>query len=313
MESRHDVLPRTGDSLGLTSFGPTSPASTEQPRRRAQAEFPPLDEHLVVPEITRDEVVKGRKVVAMAGDPEHADAQAGLTFLLRAHVQPGRIVSTELLTRVSKGSDFATDVCIRKEGIDPTTGKRYLEEVSFEIVNEQRLSLITDKADELARRGVRRIFAIFVKKSTIGEWSKKQRKFVILNPKTLLEDPVFVRPIVFSSLIDGALTDQEVARALVAKNNPVIVELRQQSEAKGRKQGIDEGRKQGIDEGRKQGIDEGKLRERRETLVELLAEKFGPVAPRWKKRIDAADFEELRNLLRRLVSSNSISSVFAKR
>ena len=77
----------------------------------------------------------------------------------------------------------------------------------------------------------------------------------------------------------------EVARALVAKNNPVIVELRQQSEARGRKQGIDEGRKQGIDEGRKQGIDEGrkqgidegKLRERRETLLELLVEKFGPV------------------------------------
>ncbi len=36
-------------------------------------------------------------------------------------------------------SDFATDVCVRKDGVDPETGGRYLEELSFEVAHTQSL------------------------------------------------------------------------------------------------------------------------------------------------------------------------------
>lgn len=64
--------------------------------------------------------------------------------------------STELLTRVGPKSDFATDLCIRREGIDADTGRRYLEELAFEVVSEQPLRDITDKTEDLLARGVRR-------------------------------------------------------------------------------------------------------------------------------------------------------------
>jgi len=46
--------------------------------------------------------------------------------------------STDLLTRAGPGSDFATGTCIRRSGIDPRTGSRYLEEVAFESSTSSR-------------------------------------------------------------------------------------------------------------------------------------------------------------------------------
>ena len=40
---------------------------------------------------------------------------------------------------------------------------------------------ITDKAEDLAHRGVRRVFAIFVKTGHVSEWSKDDGKFVSLD------------------------------------------------------------------------------------------------------------------------------------
>ena len=75
---------------------------------------------------------------------------------------PGYAASTHLLTRYGPWSDFATDVCVRRQGRDPETGTRYLEEVCFEVVDAQ------SNADVIAR-GVRRIFGIFVKGIGIGD------------------------------------------------------------------------------------------------------------------------------------------------
>lgn len=323
MDARHDGGSPTLDVQTQASFETSVSSRKNAQKNLRKKSFPPVDDHLVVPEVTRDEMIKGRKVIAMAALPPHADAQVGLGFLLTAHVAPGYIPSSELLTRVSEGSDFATDVSIRKEGTDPQTGQRYLEELSFEIVNEQRMRDVTDKAGELARRGVRRIFAIFVKRGEIGEWSQKQRKFVVLDKDAHFVDPALVRPIVFKALIDHALAEVEVVKALAAKNNPEIVRIRQVSMEAGRKQGLNEGRKQGINEGRKQGInegrkqglqegiDEGKLNGRRETLLEQLEEQFGNVPAPWEARIRAANIDELRLWSKRLLASASIDEVFS--
>jgi hypothetical protein len=103
-----------------------------------RADFPRLDDHLVVPEVTRDEVIKGRRVVAMPAAPPHGDQHFRLDYVVAAHVAPGYEGSTDLLTRMGKKSDFATDACIRKTGTDPATGTRYLEEIAFEVVSRGR-------------------------------------------------------------------------------------------------------------------------------------------------------------------------------
>src|SRR3954452_24271671 len=127
--------------------------------------FPPVDEHLVEPEVTRDEIIGGRRVVAFPADAPHADQHDRLQYVLHAHIAPGYVASVDLLTRFDQKSDFASDACVRREGVDPQTGKRHLEELAFEVVSEQREQDVSEKVPRMHRRGVRRIFAIFIRAS----------------------------------------------------------------------------------------------------------------------------------------------------
>lgn len=299
MDTRDDGRSQVLDVQAPAGFDAPSTSAPDKRAKTSKKSFPPVDAHLVVPELTRDEIIKGRKVVAMPALPPHADAQTSLGFLISAHVKPDYIPSTEMLTRVSEGSDFATDVSVRKRGIDPATNERYLEELSFEVVNEQRLRNVTDKADELAKRGVRRIFAIFIKRDEVGEWSSELRKFVIVDKNAALIDEALVRPIPFKALIEQALADDEVVKALVAKKNPEIMRLQELNLTKGR------------DEGLKQGLVDGRLDGRRETLLEQLEEQFGQVPNTLITKVRAAGIDELRIWSKKLLSSDSIEEVFS--
>ncbi|UQA57601.1 hypothetical protein [Polyangium aurulentum] len=186
--------------------------------------LPPVDEHLVKPEVTRDEVVRGRRVVALPALPPHADLHHTIDRVVGTHLCPGYVGSVDLLTRLTAGSDFATDTSVRKAGIDPATGDRHLEEIAFEVVHEQSLREVTERGEDLCARGVRRFFAVLVKKGEIrelhaGRWTTLERNDAI-------EDPCFVRPIAVGELLEAAQADDAVARALIAKKNPVIEELR---------------------------------------------------------------------------------------
>ncbi|MCP4664367.1 MAG: hypothetical protein GY856_53975, partial [bacterium] len=94
------------------------------------------DDRLARPE-TGEEYIDGQCIQAMAGEAAHADPQCDLAYVVRACVAKDYVASTELLTRTDEGSDFATDVCVRRRGTDPQTGGRYLEEVSFEVAHSQ--------------------------------------------------------------------------------------------------------------------------------------------------------------------------------
>jgi hypothetical protein len=140
--------------------------------------FPRVDDHLVEPEVTRDEIIGGRRVVASPAHPPHAKQQTKLDYVLEAHVAPGYTAATDLLTRHAKESDFATDTCIYKDDIDPETGARYLEEIAFEIVAEQTERDAAEKAIVMCRRGVRRIFALFIKgPRRVCEWSPESQSW----------------------------------------------------------------------------------------------------------------------------------------
>jgi hypothetical protein len=298
------VAESSARSLGQSSEAPRRQAPVQAPG--APASFPPVDQHIVQPEVTYDEIIRGRKVSAMTALYPHAEAQNTLAFLIAPHVKPGFRALTELLTRAAVGSDFGTDVCVCREGTDPETGSRYLEEISFEVINEQRIGDITDKAEDLVTRGVRRVFGIFIKKAQVCEWSKEQNKFVALDKDGSIEDPLFIRPIAIKALIDYAQSEDEVARALILKGNSAIEAFKQDV----RKQAADEGRKQGLDEGRKRGLDEGKLDGRRETLLEQANDRFGSVPADVEAKIRSANLEQLRQWSKRLLLETSMDDVF---
>jgi hypothetical protein len=185
--------------------------------------FPRVDDHLVQPEVTRDEIIGGQRVVASPAKPPHANQHSRLDYVLQAHTAPGYVAATDLLTRHDRSSDFATDACIYKDGVDPETGARYLEEVAFEVVSEQNESLVTEKASRMHQRGVRRIFTVWVKgQQRVCEWSPESRSWQPLDQSASIEDPLLVAPLSVAALLDAAEADDAVAEALIAKGNPVL-------------------------------------------------------------------------------------------
>jgi hypothetical protein len=210
--------------------------------------FPGVDDHIVRPE-TREEMVRGELIYAAPAHPEHADCHATLDRVTGTHVAPGYIVSSDLLTRFGPKSNFATDVCVRKEGIDPETGNRHLEELAFEIVNEQSLRHITIRAEDIIGRGVRRLIVIFVKKGTVTEWSPAEHRFVPLPLDGALEDSTLAQPIPIRAMLDAAAARQAVAAAVWAQDDPWILERKQELSQQGLEQGLEQGRQQGLEQG----------------------------------------------------------------
>jgi len=187
-------------------------------------------QHLVEPEVTRDEIIGGRRAVAMPAREPHADQHGELQYVLRAHVAPGYLASVDLLTRFDVKSDFASDACVRKAGADPQTGTRYLEEIAFEVVSEQRQQDASEKALEMRRRGVRRIFAVFIKSRQICEWS--EGGWETLDPASRIEDSCLAQPMAVAALLDAAVADDAVVEALAAKGNPATRRLEAAGKAK---------------------------------------------------------------------------------
>ena len=179
--------------------------------------FPRLDDHLVEPEVTRDEMVGGVRVIASPVEVPHATQQGQLNYLVRAHVIPGYRVAMELLTRFDQDSDFATNVCVFKDGLDPATGHRYLEEIAFEVMFEQSEDLVKEKALRMHRRGVRRIFMIWCEDQRVCEWSPELQDWRPLEARAQIEDSCFILPLNTAALFDDEAADNAVARALIAK------------------------------------------------------------------------------------------------
>jgi hypothetical protein len=214
---------------------PADSASPSSLRLPDPSAFPRVDDQLVRPE-TREELVRGRAVLAMPAKASHADRHHAVDFLTGGCIAPGYVGSSDLLTRAGEGSDFATDTCIRREGIDPATGARYLEELAFEIVAEQSLRDITERAQDLSARGVRRVIAIFVKTDEVREWSRELDDWIILDPNGTLEDRTLATPLPVHALLDRAAATRAVVQGLKAKQDPAILEIEHAGLEKGRAQ-----------------------------------------------------------------------------
>jgi hypothetical protein len=242
--------------------------------------FPPVDEHLVEPEVTRDEIIGGRRVVAFPAEAPHADQHGDLQYVLRAHVAPGYVASVDLLTRFDQNSDFASDACVRREGVDPQTSRRHLEELAFEVVSEQREKKVSEKVPRMHRRGVRRIFAIFIKNRQVCEWSAEgQGSWRPLDLASAIEDSCLAKPLALAALLDAAAADDAVVQALAAKDNP---ELRRMNAA-----------------ARSEGRAEGRVEELATSILSVLEARGIAVSPEQRQEIlRCADLDRLRRWLR---------------
>jgi Uma2 family endonuclease len=223
----------------------------------ADADLPDIDERLVEPG-TRYEMLDGELVFVPPADAPHGDRHAQLCVVIDTHTGPEFIVSADLLTRTSKRDDFAPDVSVRLAALDPVTGGRQLSQLAFEVVSTQTLGDAGRKAAKLVARGVRRVFAIDVERSRALEWSAELGGWSLLHAGGELADPALRVPLPIESLIHSAKSDDAVARALLAKNNPVLAAYRAEGEAKVRAEGLLEGRAEGLLEGRAEGRVEGR-------------------------------------------------------
>jgi hypothetical protein len=197
--------------------------------------WPDPEDHLVEPG-TRWEVFQGERVYVSPARPGHGDAHTRLDKVIDHHVVPGYKVSTDLITRRNRDNDFATDTSVRRTGINPATGRRYLEEISFEIFFQQSREYTRTRARTVVGSGVRRMFGIFARERwpgsddadevdyTVAEWSAERDDWVVLAPGDVIADPALHLPIPVEALIDAAASDNAAARALLAKNNAVLRE-----------------------------------------------------------------------------------------
>jgi hypothetical protein len=140
-----------------------------------------------------------------------------------AYVGLGYRASASLLTRFDEDSDFGSDACVRRVGIDPATGTRYLEDLVFEVVSEENARDVSEKVPIMQRRGVRRIFAIFVDgQPRACEWSAESQGWRPLDRHSQIEDPCLVAPLAVAALLDDAAKDIAVVEGLAAQCNPAI-------------------------------------------------------------------------------------------
>lgn len=186
-----------------------------------RAELPPVDARLVAPE-SGYEIIEGRVIkVAPAREP-HGSRHAKVGALLEACAHEDYDVALDMLTRVSETSDIAPDAAVFRRARDPETGGRYVEELAFEVLSTQTLADCSGRARMLVGRGVRRVFAVDVSHERMFEWSEAADDWQILPGDATIEDPVLAAPLPIDSLVAATKADDAMARALLAKANPVL-------------------------------------------------------------------------------------------
>jgi hypothetical protein len=194
------------------------------------SELPEVDQRLVAPE-TRFEVVDGRWVYVAPADEPHGERHSGVDGLLRAHRAAGYSIAVDMLTRTSRRDDIAPDVSLYPTARDPRTGGRQLEELVFQIASTESLTNAGIKAAKLAARGVRRVFALDVERVRVLEWSQELGRWSLLERGSRIEDPALAVPLPIDALLDAALTDDAIARAIRMKRHPEFLAERAEGEA----------------------------------------------------------------------------------
>ncbi len=192
------------------------------PSRPASSELPAVDERLVASE-SGYEIDDGKLVRVPPADEPHGNRHSKIAALLEAHVADDFTVAVDMLTRLSETSDRAPDASVYPLARDPRTGGRQIEQLAFELVNTESLGNAAKKAADLSARGVRRTFAIDVERARAFEWSHELGTWSLLDPGGTIEDRTLAVPLSIEALVHAIKTDDAMAKALLAKKNPVLL------------------------------------------------------------------------------------------
>jgi hypothetical protein len=210
---------------------------------------------------------------------------------------------TDLLTRQAAPHNFASDTSIRRNGTDPQTGDRYLEELAFEI-STQSTEDLEQRARIMAARGVRRIFAIPVCGDAAGsqiiagplaEWIAAEVRWRTYRDDEIITDPCLFRPLLVRALLDAVEADKAVAQALLGKEHPVLIEYGNERYRAGEEKGRKEGKESGV----------------RDSIRQILRTRGLTVDAAAHARIDECrDLEILQRWIARAVQVTSASELF---
>jgi Uma2 family endonuclease len=200
--------------------------------RHAKIELPAVDEHIVVPE-RGYEIDDGEVVLVSPSLEPHADRHSKLSWLLESHKAAEFNVASDMLTRISETTDRAPDASVYPRARDPQTGGRQLEHLAFEVVSTESLADAGEKAAGLVGRGVRRVFAIDVKRMRVLEWSAERGTWKALDGDASISDPALVTPLPVQALLREAKADDAVGQALLIRGNRVIEAALQAREEEG--------------------------------------------------------------------------------
>jgi hypothetical protein len=178
--------------------------------------------------------------VAPADEP-HGEGHISVGALVKSHRADGYAVAGDMLTRTSRTDDIAPDVSVYPSARNPRSGGRQLEELAFEVVSAQSLAHVGKRAAKLVARGVRRVFALDVRRLRALEWSHDTGEWRLLARGGLIEDPALAVPIPIDALLDAALADDAIARALRVKRHPEFLAERKEGVAEGEARGLVKG------------------------------------------------------------------------
>lgn len=273
--------------LGMATFGTDS--SDSEDRR-----LPAVDDRLVAPE-SRFEISDGKVVYVAPADEPHGTRHSKVAALVEAHARDDFDVAVDMLTRTSVLDDMAPDVSVFPRARDPETDGRQIEQLVFEICSTERLRDAGGKAAKLVGRGVRRVFVVDVERRRALEWSTATESWQILGPDEEITDSALAAPLPVAALVDAAKADDAMARALLAKGNPVLVSALRESH----------------DTGAAEGKAEGKAEALAESVLAVLEARGLPVPAAAEAQIRATrDLSSLQTLLRRAATCGDVGGLF---
>ncbi len=183
--------------------------------------LPAVDDRLIAPE-SHAQIIDGVVVRTMGANPPHATRHFAVAHVFAGALAPGYEGAVDMLTRTDEDNDLAPDVSVFPSEPDPVTGGRRLEEIAIEVLDTERLSHATVKAEKFITRGVRRVFCVRIADRTVYEWNHAAEGWTPLAPTDEITDRCFTVPIPAGALVDRVLADDVVAQALLASRNKVI-------------------------------------------------------------------------------------------
>ena len=198
----------------------------------------PAVDAVTLKEDSRREIVDGRVIEVMPAEEPHGHRHFELPRVLGQLLAPGYLGAVDMVTRTAQTTEFAPDVSVYPAARDPVTAGRQVDELAFEVIDATRLATVTDKAQRLVARGVRRVFVVDVNANTVSEWSAKHGRWDVLAPDTVLVDRCLATPVPVGALLDAMQSEGAIVRAMKARGVPALMAEIAAGEDRGKGEGM---------------------------------------------------------------------------